>query len=55
MDSGGREGDARANLMEAIRNAGGSGKAKLRSVIDRKQEAKRMRQVRGQIIKLFHG
>ncbi|XP_046683302.1 WASH complex subunit 1-like isoform X2 [Homalodisca vitripennis] len=36
--------DARANLMEAIRNAGGKGKAKLRSVVDRKQEAKRIKQ-----------
>lgn len=44
VDPGGKESDARANLMEAIRNAGGSGKAKLRSVVDRKQEAKRMRQ-----------
>lgn len=44
VDSGGQGGDARANLMEAIRNAGGSGKARLRSVVDRKQEAKRIRQ-----------
>jgi len=40
--------DARANLMEAIRQAGGSGKAKLRSAKDMKIEAKKKKQVRHQ-------
>jgi hypothetical protein len=39
-------GDAHANLMEAIRQAGGSGKAKLRSAKDLKIEAKKKKQVR---------
>jgi hypothetical protein len=38
-------GDARANLMEAIRQAGGSEKAKLRSAKDLKIEAKKKKQV----------
>jgi hypothetical protein len=38
-------GDAHANLMEAIRQAGGSGKAKLRSAKDLKIEAKKKKQV----------
>lgn len=37
--------DAHATLMEAIRKAGGSGKAHLRSAADRKIEAKRQKQV----------
>lgn len=37
---------ARSSLMEAIRKAGGKDQAKLRSVLDRKQEAKRIKQVR---------
>lgn len=36
--------DSRATLMDAIRKAGGSGKAKLRSVEDRKVEAKKKKQ-----------
>jgi len=40
--------DARATLMEAIRQAGGSGKAKLRSAKDMKIEAKKKKQVRHQ-------
>ncbi|CAH0382514.1 unnamed protein product [Bemisia tabaci] len=36
--------DAHATLMEAIRKAGGSGKAHLRSAADRKIEAKRQKQ-----------
>lgn len=36
---------ARASLMEAIRKAGGKDQARLRSVLDRKQEAKRIKQV----------
>lgn len=36
-----RTDNAHANLMEAIRNAGGKDRARLRSVTDRKQEAKR--------------
>jgi hypothetical protein len=43
-------GDARANLMEAIRQAGGSGKAKLRSAKDMKIEAKKKKQVGHQFI-----
>jgi len=42
--------DARANLMEAIRQAGGSGKAKLRSAKDMKIEAKKKKQVRHQYL-----
>jgi len=42
--------DARASLMEAIRQAGGSGKAKLRSAKDMKIEAKKKKQVRHQYI-----
>jgi hypothetical protein len=41
-------GNAHANLMEAIRQAGGSGKAKLRSAKDMKIEAKKKKQVRHQ-------
>jgi hypothetical protein len=41
----GSSGDARANLMEAIRQAGGSEKAKLRSAKDLKIEAKKKKQV----------
>lgn len=37
--------DARANLMEAIRQAGGSGKAQLRSAKDIKIEAKKKKMV----------
>lgn len=37
-------GDARANLMESIRQAGGSGKARLRSAKDRKIEVKKKKQ-----------
>ena len=43
-------GDARASLMEAIRQAGGSGKAKLRSANDMKIEAKKKKQVRHKFI-----
>ncbi|XP_076363685.1 WASH complex subunit 1-like isoform X2 [Tachypleus tridentatus] len=37
-------GDARASLLESIRQVGGSGKAKLRSVKERKIEAKKKKQ-----------
>ena len=43
-------GDARASLMEAIRQAGGSGKAKLRSAKDMKIEAKKKKQVRHECV-----
>lgn len=36
--------DGRASLMDAIRNAGGAGKAKLRSAAERKKESKKKKQ-----------
>lgn len=38
-------GDARASLLDAIRRAGGSGKAKLKSVAERKVAAKKKKEV----------
>ena len=36
--------DGRANLMDAIRKAGGAGKVQLRSAKERKQEKKKEKQ-----------
>lgn len=37
--------DARASLLESIRQAGGSGRAKLKNVTDRKMEVKKKKEV----------
>ena len=40
----GKQLDSRASLMDAIRNAGGTGKAKLKSAANRKTESKKKKQ-----------